>query len=300
MLKGGWRRTRRASAWSCTSRSTRRGLAGIDPRDVRRARPPDHCARVESNRRAGGRRRERPNDPTTDSTMPFTLAPDLASIVRPGVLWLDGRDGRRARAAAGRAACRSRSGRPHESAGGSGRRPDDVQARRSRSHQDASLVRGAAAPGAQGRPAAAHQLDGGRLQLVLARVPAAVRAVRRRAIEGDVELRLGRRGRVVSRHSQGRRARRRTASRWPIARAVRQSHVRLGADDGDDGDHARAVVVFAPQDVAESGCGEVLDAHRRSRMARVHRLRERPAGCALTWAGLQLRTWTLQAGPHLP
>ena len=50
--------------------------------------------------------------------------------------------------------------------------------------QDAPVVRGAAAARAQGRHAAAHQLDGGRLQLVLVRIPAAVRPLRRRAHRG--------------------------------------------------------------------------------------------------------------------
>ena len=59
-------------------------------------------------------------------------------------------------------------------------------------------------------------------------------------IEGDVELRLGRDGRVVSGHPQGRRARGRPDHARRRRGPVRQSDIGFGADDGDDGDDAGA------------------------------------------------------------
>ena len=187
-----------------TQRPGRRRREGI-----RRARAADHRARRRVRSRIGSR-------PTS---MRFTLAPELSAIVRPGVLWLDGatvveRDARLdAPLAAAEAAVRAHP--PAEI----DRRPHDVQARRPRSDEDAPLVRGAAAARAQGRLAAAHQLDGGRLQLVLARVSAAVRAVRRGAHRRRRRAAHRPRGRVVSRHPEGRRCTWTAGSRWPIASA---------------------------------------------------------------------------------
>ena len=163
-------------------------------------------------------------------------------------------------------------------AGRDRRRADDVQARRHRSDEDAALVGGAAAPGAQGRSAAAHQLDGGRLQLVFARVPAAVRACTTpRASKATSSCgsagtasRIPASGRTTCTWAAG--------SRWPTA---------LGPFGNPTSDSARTMVttattqallvVFAPHELgrAQAGAGARRDG---APDGGVHRLRARPRG----------------------
>ena len=198
------------------------------------------------------------------ATVTFIVDPNLASIVRPGVLWFDGatvveHDHRLdAPLAAAEAAVRINP-------------PVETTAVRTmykrvghRSDQDAAVVRSAAAPRAQGRPAAAHQLDGRRLQLVLVRISAAVRPLRRGADSGRRDAAHRSRGRIVSGHPQGRcargrtnRARRRggpfgnptsdsartmvtTATTRATARGVRAARRRHGAADARHGHDVRA------------------------------------------------------------
>ena len=120
-------------------------------------------------------------------------------------------------------------------------RADDVQARRARSRPRRAVVRSAAAARAQGRRAAAHQQPGRRHQLVLARVAAAVRPVRSRSDStGRSTLRLGRPGEEYAGIRKDAVHVGRPADAGRRRGPVRQSDVRLGADDGDAGDDARA------------------------------------------------------------
>ena len=114
----------------------------------------------------------------------------------------------------------------------------------------ASFVRGAAAARAKGRGAAADQLDGRRLQLVLAGVSAAVRALRRGAHRGRRRAAAGR-----SKASRTRESGRTTSTwaaelRWPTS---------VGPFGNPTSDSARTMVttattrallvVFAPREI---------------------------------------------------
>ena len=200
------------------------GLTRDDARGARRARAGD--------RRVGSRSSDW--EPEMDLDRRLRRRRDRA----PGLGRRRAGACRRARSETGRAAARARGGDAR-----SQRSPPTITAAvrtmykrvGHRSDEDAPVVRGAAAARAEGRRAAAHQQPRRRHQLVLARVAAAVRALRSRP-------------RARRRHAAARARRARStpgirkdivhvAGRLTLADddgPVRQSDVRLGAHDGHD------------------------------------------------------------------
>ena len=211
----------------------------IDTHGTGRLRSPRSSASA-----SGGSSRPTPSpisEPRRPTSMRFTLAPDLVSH-RPSrravARWRDRRRARR-RAWTRPLAAAEAAVRAHP--------PAEIAAVRTM-YKRVGLDPTKTRPSSEallrrvrkGDSAAAHQLDGRRLQLVLARVPAAVRAVRRRAHRRRRRAAHRPAGRVLSRHPQGRCARRRPHRAGRSRRTVRQPDVRLGAHDGDDRDDARA------------------------------------------------------------
>ena len=176
----------------------------------------------------------------------ITVSPDLRPVLRVGLVALDGvavaEREPRLDAPLAEAEARTRIDPRRTS-----RRPRDVPARRARPDEAPAVLRSAPPPRPQGRATAAHQQPRGRVQLVLPRVPAAVRPLRPcagRAVR--IDLRFGHDGesypgiRKDDVHVGGR------IALADGAGGVRQPDVRLGADDGDRGHHAGAARRLRP------------------------------------------------------
>ena len=190
---------------------------------------------------------------------PVALAPELTSILRPGVLWWDGAHVAE-RAEALDAALAEVVPRTVASP------PAETQAVR-------EMYRRVGLDPTKTRPSNEALLRRVRRGDPFPRVNALVDAVNlcslewqlpygvydRAALAGPIAHPPGRRRRGLRRHPQGHRARGRTAHRRRCPRPVRQPDVGFGAGDGDAATVDALIVVYAPVGTAARDVHQVLD-----------------------------------------
>ena len=140
----------------------------------------------------------------------------------------------------------------------------DVSPCRPRPDQDAAVERSAAAPGPARRSVSPGERPGRRRQSLLARVAAALWRLRPAGAVGPDHVATRSRRRGLRRHPQGHGPRLGAAHRSRRPRPLRQSHLGLGAGDGDAGDGRRADRGLRP------GVGAIT---RGAARARSHRRR---------------------------